>query len=376
MLGLMGDSSDNIPGCPGVGEKTAQKLIAEFGSIENLLEHTDQLKGALKTKVETNREMITFSKFLATIKIDVPIQLDMDSLVREQADEDSLRQIFEELEFRTLIDRVLKKENAGNGITTPTGNKTAAEKSNLAPLPLFPEEGGAVQGDLFANFTGNEPGEAKNSNLATLETLNCDYQLIDTEEKRTKIIQKLLTSKILSLDTETTGTEPMDAELVGMSFSIAENEAFYVPVPSDQDEALKIVNEFRPVFENENSLKVGQNIKYDMIVLQNYGATVKGPLFDTMIAHYVLQPELRHGMDYLAEIYLHYQTIHIDELIGPKGKNQKNMRDLDPKDVYLYACEDADVTLKLKNVLEKELKENDAERLFYDIENAASPRIG
>ena len=370
MLGLMGDSSDNIPGCPGVGEKTAQKLIAEFGSIENLLEHTDQLKGALKTKVETNREMITFSKFLATIKIDVPIQLDMDSLVREQADEDSLRQIFEELEFRTLIDRVLKKENAGNGITTPTGNKTAAEKSNLAPLPLFPE---AVQGDLFANFTGNEPGEAKNSNLATLETLNCDYQLIDTEEKREEIIQKLLTSKILSLDTETTGTEPMDAELVGMSFSIAENEAFYVPVPADQEESLKIVNEFRPVFENENSLKVGQNIKYDMIVLQNYGVQVKGPLFDTMIAHYVLQPELRHGMDYLAEIYLRYQTIHIDELIGPKGKNQKNMRDLAPKDVYRYACEDADVTLKLKNVLEKELKENDAERLFYDIEMPLVP---
>ena len=297
----------------------------------------------------------------------------MDSLVREQADEDSLRQIFEELEFRTLIDRVLKKENAGNGITTPTGNKTAAEKSNLAPLPLFPEEGGAVQGDLFANFTGNEPGEAKNSNLATLETLNYDYQLIDTEEKREEIIQKLLTSKILSLDTETTGTEPMDAELVGMSFSIAENEAFYVPVPADQEEALKIVNEFRPVFENENSLKVGQNIKYDMIVLQNYGVQVKGPLFDTMIAHYVLQPELRHGMDYLAEIYLRYQTIHIDELIGPKGKNQKNMRDLAPKDVYRYACEDADVTLKLKNVLEKELKENDAERLFYDIEMPLVP---
>ena len=230
-----------------------------------------------------------------------------------------------------------------------------------------------MQGDLFANFTGNEPGEAKNSNLATLETLNYDYQLIDTEEKREEIIQKLLTSKILSLDTETTGTEPMDAELVGMSFSIAENEAFYVPVPADQEEALKIVNKFRPVFENENSLKVGQNIKYDMIVLQNYGVQVKGPLFDTMIAHYVLQPELRHGMDYLAEIYLRYQTIHIDELIGPKGKNQKNMRDLAPKDVYRYACEDADVTLKLKNVLEKELKENDAERLFYDIEMPLVP---
>lgn len=354
MLGLMGDASDNIPGCPGVGEKTAQKLIAEFGSIENLLEHTDQLKGALKTKVEMNREMITFSKFLATIKIDVPIQLEMDALVREEADENSLRSIFEELEFRTLIDRVLKKESP-------------------APLPLFPEEGEAIQGDLFANFTTNEPGEAKKSNLETLESLGCNYQLIDTEEKRQEIIQKLLTSEILSLDTETTGTEPMDAELVGMSFSIAENEAFYVPVPAEQEKALKIVNEFRPVFENENSLKVGQNIKYDMIVLKNYGAEVKGALFDTMIAHYVLQPELRHGMDYLAEIYLHYQTIHIDELIGPKGKNQKNMRDLDPKDVYRYACEDADVTLKLKNVLEKELKENDAERLFYDIEMPLVP---
>ena len=317
--------------------------------------------------------MITFSKFLATIKIDVPIQLEMDALVREEADENSLRSIFEELEFRTLIDRVLKKDISGNGITSATGSKVATGKSAPSPLPLFPEEGGGMQGDLFANFTPDEPGEAKKSNLETLESLTYCYQLIDTEEKRREIIQKLLTSKILSLDTETTGTEPMDAELVGMSFSIAENEAFYVPVPSDQDEALKIVNEFRPVFENENSLKVGQNIKYDMIVLQNYGATVKGPLFDTMIAHYVLQPELRHGMDYLAEIYLHYQTIHIDELIGPKGKNQKNMRDLDPKDVYLYACEDADVTLKLKNVLEKELKENDAERLFYDIEMPLVP---
>ncbi|WP_303011845.1 DNA polymerase I [uncultured Bacteroides sp.] len=371
MLGLMGDSSDNIPGCPGVGEKTAQKLIAEFGSIENLLAHTDRLKGALKTKVETNREQITFSKFLATIKIDVPIQLEMDLLVREQADEESLRQIFEELEFRTLIDRVLKKENSGNG--TGTANKTATEKKDLPPLPLFSGESEAVQGDLFANFTDDGPGENKNSNLETLDSLLYDYQLIDTEEKRTEIIQKLLTSKILSLDTETTGTEPMDAELVGMSFSIAENQAFYVPVPANRDEASKIVHEFRPVFENETTLKIGQNIKYDMIILQNYGVTVKGPLFDTMIAHYVLQPELRHGMDYLAEIYLHYRTIHIDELIGPKGKNQKNMRDLDPKDVYLYACEDADVTLKLKNILEKELKENDAERLFYDIEMPLVP---
>ena len=355
MLGLMGDSADNIPGCPGVGEKTAQKLVAEFESIENLLEHTDRLKGALKTKVETNKEVIAFSKFLATIKIDVPISLDMDALKREAPDESKLRQIFEELEFRTLIDRILKKEEGP------------------APLPLFADKTEAVQGDLFAFFSGNGTNDAENSKLETLDSLHCKYYLIDSEDKRSDLVQKLLTSEILSLDTETTGTEPMEAELVGMSFSIAENEAFYVPVPSEQSEALKIVNEFRPVFENEKSLKVGQNIKYDMIVLQNYGVEVKGALFDTMIAHYVLQPELRHGMDYLAEIYLHYQTIPIDELIGPKGKNQKNMRDLAPEEVYRYACEDADVTLKLKKVLEKELKENDAEALFYEIEMPLVP---
>lgn len=355
MLGLMGDSADNIPGCPGVGEKTAQKLVAEFESIENLLEHTDRLKGALKTKVETNKEVIAFSKFLATIKIDVPISLDMDALKREAPNESKLRQIFEELEFRTLIDRILKKEEGP------------------APLPLFADKTEAVQGDLFAFFSGNGTNDAENSKLETLDSLHCKYYLVDSEDKRSELVQKLLTSKILSLDTETTGTEPMEAELVGMSFSIAENEAFYVPVPSERSEALKIVNEFRPVFENEKSLKVGQNIKYDMIVLQNYGVEVKGALFDTMIAHYVLQPELRHGMDYLAEIYLHYQTIPIDELIGPKGKNQKNMRDLAPEEVYRYACEDADVTLKLKKVLEKELKENDAEALFYEIEMPLVP---
>lgn len=358
MLGLMGDASDNIPGCPGVGEKTAQKLIAEFGNIENLLEHTDQLKGALKTKVETNREMITFSKFLATIKTDVPIELDMSALVREQPDEETLRKIFEELEFRTLMERIFKKES---------------QPLPFSAGPLFAQESGPIQGDLFAEITSNGPIEEKKSNIDTLKTLNTDYQLIDNKEKRAKIIQKLLTTKILALDTETTGTDPMEAELVGMSFSFAENQGFYIPIPADREEALKIVNEFKEVFENEKTLKVGQNIKYDMIVLQNYGVEVKGPLFDTMVAHYVLQPELRHGMDYLAEIYLHYQTIPIEALIGPKGKNQKNMRDLDPKEVYRYACEDADITLKLKKVLEKELKKNDAEKLFYEIEMPLVP---
>ena len=370
MLGLMGDTADNIPGCPGVGEKTAQKLIAQFGSIENLLQHTDELKGALKTKIENNKEQITFSKFLATIKTDVPIALDLPSLKREEPNADELRKIFEELEFRTLIDRVLKK--AG---TPPPSS------SSLDTLPLFAQasakerepQNETLQSDLFAISTDEGTDDAKKTILSSLETLDVDYQLVDTEEKRHEIIQKLLTTKILSIDTETTSTEAMEAELVGMSFSEAENQAYYVPIPAEREEALKIVNEFRPLFENEEIAKVGQNIKYDMIVLQNYGVQVKGSLFDTMLAHYVLQPELRHNMDYLAEIYLHYKTIHIDELIGPKGKGQKSMRDLSPAEVYRYACEDADVTLKLKNVLEKELKAQGVEHLFYEIEMPLVP---
>ena len=349
MLGLMGDTADNIPGCPGVGEKTAQKLIAQFGSIENLLANTDQLKGAIKTKVENNREQITFSKFLATIKTDVPISLDMEALKREQPDEEELRKIFEELEFRTLLDRILKTEK-----------KTAA--------PSAP-----VQSDLFGFFAGENTDEPKNSNLTRLEDLDFDYQLLDSEEKIDDFLQIIVTKDFFSLDTETTGTDPITAELVGMSFSFAENQAFYVPVPANREEALAIVKKFKPIIENEKTLKIGQNIKYDMLVLGNYGVEVRGPMFDTMIAHYVLQPELHHGMDYLAEVYLKYETIKIEELIGPKGKNQKNMRDLPPTSVYKYACEDADVTLKLKKVLEKELIENNVNELFQTIEMPLVP---
>ena len=353
MLGLMGDSSDNIPGCPGVGEKTAQKLISEFGSIENLLEHTDQLKGAIKTKVESNVEKIKFSKFLATIKIDVPVELDMDSLKRETPDEEKLRSIFEELEFRTLLERVFK----------------ADKKPSAKPTP----EKNAFQGDLFGFFADDNTEEQKNSSLKRLEDMPYDYQLIDTEDKINDFLRIILTKDIFSLDTETTGTDAMTAELVGMSFSYEENQAFYVPVPQNRDEAQKIVDKFKPLFENENSLKVGQNIKYDMIVLANYGVTIKGKMFDTMIAHYVLQPELHHGMDYLAEVYLKYDTIKIEELIGAKGKNQRNMRDLSPTDIYKYACEDADVTLKLKNILEKELESNGVKKLFEEIEMPLVP---
>ena len=349
MLGLMGDTADNIPGCPGVGEKTAQKLIAQFGSIEEMLEHTDQLKGALKQKIENNREQILFSKFLATIKTDVPVALDMEALKRESPNEEELRRLFEELEFRSLLDRVLKVE----------------KKAAPSPTP--------VSGDLFGFFAAEDTEDAKNSNLSSLESLDYDYQLIDNEDKMDVFLQNILTKEIFSLDTETTGTDPIRAELVGMSFSFKENQAFYVPVPANRDEAQKIVNKFKPVFENEKTVKVGQNIKYDMLVLSNYGVEIRGRMFDTMIAHYVLQPELHHGMDYLAEVYLKYETIKIEELIGPKGKNQKNMRDLPPSAVYKYACEDADVTLKLKHILEKKLKEQGVEALFEEIEMPLVP---
>lgn len=349
MLGLMGDTADNIPGCPGVGEKTAQKLIAQFGSIEQMLEHTDQLKGALKQKIENNREQILFSKFLATIKTDVPVALDMEALKRESPNEEELRRLFEELEFRSLLDRVLKVE----------------KKAAPSPTP--------VSGDLFGFFAAEDTEDSKNSNLSSLENLDYDYQLIDTEDKIDDFLQNILTKEIFSLDTETTGTDPIRAELVGMSFSFKENQAFYVPVPANRDEAQKIVNKFKLVFENEKTVKVGQNIKYDMLVLSNYGVEIRGRMFDTMIAHYVLQPELHHGMDYLAEVYLKYETIKIEELIGPKGKNQKNMRDLPPSAVYKYACEDADVTLKLKHILEKELKEQGVEALFEEIEMPLVP---
>lgn len=348
MLGLMGDTADNIPGCPGVGEKTAQKLIAQFGSIENLLAHTDELKGAIKKKVEENKEQITFSKFLATIKTDVPIALDMEALKREEPDEEELRRLFEMLEFRSLIDRVIKTE----------------KKAPSSP---------AAQPDLFGFFAEEDTVDAKNSILTRLEDLSYDYQLVDNKEEMAILAEKLLAQNFFSLDTETTGIDPITAELVGMSFSFAENQAFYVPVPANREEALTIVNIFKPAFENPDSLKIGQNIKYDLIMLANYGVSLKGKMFDTMIAHYVLQPELRHGMDYLAEIYLKYETIKIEELIGAKGKKQGNMRDLAPEAVYKYACEDADVTLKLKQVLENELETNGVKKLFEEIEMPLVP---
>ena len=348
LLALMGDSADNFPGCPGVGEKTAVKLINEFGSVENLLANTSQIKGKLREKVEAAVEDIKMSKFLATIRRDVPIELNMDALKVTAPNEDALKKIFAELEFRTLADKFL--------------NKPQKISKTIESQP-----------DLFGFFA--EQGERNEQKPAgfSIKNVNTNYKLTENEEDARKLYDFFRTNEILVLDTETTSTNAMEAELVGLSFAVKENEAFYVAIPSDRQEAQKIVDIFRPLYEDEKILKVGQNIKYDLEVLHNYGVTLRGNMWDTMIAHYLIQPELRHNMDYMAETLLGYQTIHIDELIGPKGKNQKSMRDLSPTEVYEYACEDADITLKLKNVLEPKLKEAGVDHLFYEIEMPLVP---
>ena len=350
MLGLMGDSADNIPGCPGVGEKTAIKLINEFGSIENLLNSTDKLKGALKTKIEENVEKIKFSKFLATIKIDVPLEFNEEGLKYEKPDCDKLEKIFAELEFRNLSEKILGKTPA----VQPEKKKEV--KKVVSQPSLF---------DLFAT------DESENLEYANVESSNNrphTYYLIDTEDKINDLASKLESAEKFAFDTETTSVEPINAKLVGMSFSLKEDEAFYVPIPEDDNEAQKIVERFRRALENEKSQKIGQNIKYDFIVMHNYGIELKGELFDTMVAHYLLQPDGHHNMDYLAEIYLGHKTISIDTLIGPKGKNQRSMRDVPLNDICEYAAEDADITLRLKNLFEAKLKEEGLEKLFYEIE--------
>ena len=343
LLALMGDSADNFPGCPGVGEKTAAKLINQFGSIDNMLQHTDEIKGKLREKVENAVEDIKMSKFLATIRTDVPMQLDLDELKVEQPDETKLRAIFEELEFKTLINKFLNKDES----------KPKTDNNQL---------------DLFAENTTNEPDELKNAKFESIKTTQYEYKLVENEEELRQLCDFFITKKSVSIDTETTSTDAISAELVGLSFSVEEKKAFYVAVPANYEEALKIVQIFKPLYESDKIMKIGQNIKYDYEVLTRYGVTLQGKMFDTMIAHYLIQPELHHNMDYMAETLLGYQTIHIEELLGPKGKKQKNMRDLSPTDIYEYAAEDADITLRLKNVLEPRLKELGVEELFWNIE--------
>lgn len=348
LLALMGDSADNFPGCPGVGEKTAAKLIAQFGDVDNMLENTADIKGKLREKVESAVDDIRMSKFLATIRTDVPIDLDLDSMRLGEPDEEKLREIFNELEFKTLADKILNKSK----------NNKKSVKQQL---------------DLFAENPTDEPESSENASFETLQTTPHEYYLIENEADARKILDFFLTKEILSLDTETTSTNPIDAELVGLSFSVEEKKAFYVAVPDNREEAQKIVNIFKPLYENPEILKIGQNLKYDLEVLHNYGVSLAGPMFDTMIAHYLIQPELRHNMDYMAETLLHYRTIHIEELIGERGRNQRNMRDLKPAEVYEYAAEDADITLRLYNVLLPKLKECGAEQLFYEIEMPLMP---
>ena len=348
LLALMGDSADNFPGGPGVGEKTAAKLIDQFGDVENMLSHTADIKGKLREKVEAAVDDIRMSKFLATIRTDVPIELDLDSMKLAEPDEQKLREIFNELEFKTLADKLLNKSK----------NKQKSANQQL---------------DFFAEFPTDEPEDSKFASFEALQTTPHEYQLIDNEDDARKILDFFLTKKILSLDTETTSTSPIDAELVGLSFSVEEKKAFYVAVPVNREEAQKIVNIFKPLYENPEILKIGQNLKYDLEVLYKYDVHLAGPMFDTMIAHYLIQPELRHNMDYMAETLLNYRTIHIEQLIGERGKNQRNMRDLSPAEVYEYAAEDADITLRLYNVLSPKLKEAGAEQLFYEIEMPLMP---
>ena len=348
LLGLMGDASDNIPGCPGVGEKTAVKLIGEFGSVESLLERTDELKGALKKKVESNAEQIRFSKFLATIKTDVPVALDTDALSVKPYDEDKVRKLFGELEFKTLADKFLNED------------KTERKQASVQP-------------DIFAVFPTESTEKPKEGPFLSAKTTPHEYKLVDNVDDMKRLCEFFLTCKYVSLDTETTSTDAVDAELVGLSFAVEECKAYYVPVPADREDAQKIVDIFRPLYENADVMKIGQNIKYDFEVLSNYGITLAGEMFDTMIAHYLIRPELRHNMDDMAETYLNYKTIHIDELIGAKGKNQKSMRDLTPEQVCEYAAEDADITLRLKNVFEPELKKLGLERLFREMEMPLVP---
>lgn len=343
LLALMGDSADNFPGCPGVGEKTAVKLINQFGNIDNMLNHTDELKGKMREKVENAVDDIKMSKFLATIRTDVPIELNLDELAVTSPDEKKLTELFTELEFKTLANKFLKKDK-----------------------PVQKEV--KTQLDLFQEFAPESSEAPKNASFESHKTVSHKYELIDNETDMRRICDFFLTKQKLSFDTETTSTDAISAELVGLSFAVEPFKAFYVPVPENREEAMKVLEIFRPVYESEHILKIGQNVKYDLEVLANYGIELKGEMFDTMIAHYLLQPELRHNMDYMAEVYLNYQTIHIDELIGPRGKNQKSMRDVPPADVCEYASEDADITLQLYNTLEPKLKESDLYPLFRDIE--------
>lgn len=359
ILGLMGDKIDNIPGIPGVGEKTAIQLVKDFGTIENLLQNTDKLKGKLKEKVELNKEMAIQSKWLATIICDVPVELDEKALEIEEPNREALRELFTELEFRRLAEQILGEPLAAAAevLKSPA---VKIKKSDPDQIDMFGVE---TEVEVFAQEAVDAP-----KNFITLKDVAHSYQLVDTKEKRSALIAELLQQQEVCFDTETTGLDTHTAELVGLSFAYKTGEAFYIPVPQDQTEAQLIVDEFKPIFENENSTLIGQNIKYDLSILRKYNVQLKGKLFDTMVAHFLIQPEMRHNMNVLAETYLNYSPVSIETLIGKKGKGQLNMRDVALEDIKEYASEDADITFQLKNKFEGMMTEPNTKKLFEEIE--------
>lgn len=347
ILGLMGDAVDNIPGVPGVGEKTAMKLVHEFGSVEGVIENADKLKGKLQENVKIFSEQALMSKKLATIICDVPIKVSEEELVMEEPDKEKLEKIFTELEFRAIGKRVL-------------GEDFSVNVSKEKQTDLFGEESKSKE----SGQTALEPKAGKN-----ISNTPHEYFLIDTFEKRKELIKKLEKQNEICFDTETTGLDPNNCEIVGLSFSFKLSEAYYIPFPKEFNEAKNILHEFKIIFENEKINKIGQNIKFDMLLLKWYGVEVKGKLLDTMLMHYLIEPDLRHGMDLLAETYLGYTTVHIDELIGKRGKNQLSMRDVPIEKIKDYAAEDADITFQLKEKLFPVLKETRAEEVFEKIES-------
>lgn len=348
ILGLWGDAVDNIPGIPGIGEKTSKKLIAQYGSVENLIANADDLKGKQKENVINFAEQGLLSKKLATIIVDAPVKIDENSYKVQPPNKDQILELFSELEFRTLAKRVLGEDIV---ISTPAANSIATEGGQM---------------DLFAQNT--ESAAPVFVELKTIEDVKPNYRLIKGFKERLELIQALNDARCFSFDTETTGLNQHTASLVGLCFSVNKAEGFYVPIPPDFESAVNIVQEFSEPFQNPKIQKVGQNIKYDITILARYDLTISGPLFDTMIAHYLFQPDMKHGMDILAENYLHYKTISIESLIGKKGKNQLSMGDIEPEKLVDYGAEDADITLQLKEIFEPKLKETNNEALFNNIE--------
>ncbi|MDP4274873.1 MAG: 5'-3' exonuclease H3TH domain-containing protein, partial [Bacteroidota bacterium] len=331
ILALWGDASDNIPGAPGIGEKTAKKLVSEFGSVENIIANAQKLKGKQKDIILNNQEVIALSKKLTSIVLDVPVEISEKELEKVNMDRVKLQEIFDELEFKNLANRIL--------------NSGIAAKASV------------IQGSLFPEETPQELTVSVASSLKTIKDIEHSYFLVNEKAEREKLIGLLKGQKEFCFDTETTGLDPHSAELVGISFCFQALQAWYLPVPENREEALNLLKEFKGLFENEKIRKVGQNIKFDILMLKDYGIEVKGEIFDTMIAHYLIQPELRHNMNYLSEIYLHYDPVHIESLIGKAGKDQKSMRQVPVETIKEYCCEDSDVTYQLKEILEKELKE-------------------